>query len=432
MPNQDGLEWVEATFCFEPHWIKDPDICAISRIARKHLSYDESTPMEVSFYAQGAFNKLYKISTADTTCLIRVTLPVDPRYKTESEVATIEFVGQKTDMPVPRIIAFDTSNESELGFEWILMEMVPGVTLREGWRKMSWDAKEDIVKKLVKYQVQLFKHRFQKIGSIFRQDNQLDLAAEGHQMCDSFILDRVVSLVSVRGDHLTHNVSHGPFISSHDWLRARLQLTLAKQQRILSTSCDEDEIEDADFAQDLAKKLLEILPTVFLPNLSASEPSTLFHDDLSMQNIMVDKNGQLTAVVGWECVSAVPLWRACQLPQLLEGQTRDEEPDRGSYGPDSDEEYEEDDDGLDNEGITDLYWEHLLEHEQTKLRKLFVAEMEKAQPEWVAIMKQSSLKADLEQAIHNCDNGWRFKVVKRWVDALVTGDVQSLNAQLNR
>ena len=151
-----------------------------------------------------------------------------------------------------------------------------------------------------------------------------------------------------------------------------------------------------------------------------------------MQNIMVDDSGQLTAVIDWECVSAVPLWRACQLPQLLQGRRRDEEPIKDSYSPISDEDDEQDDDGLDNKGITDLYWIHLLEYEQTQLRKLFVEEMEKAQPEWVAIIKENSLKADFELAVDNCDNGWGFKIVKRWVDALLAGDVQSLSAEFNK
>lgn len=433
MLNQDGLEWVEATFGLEPHWTRDPDIRLISRIARKHLGFNEDVSLNAVFYAQGAFNKLYKISTADTTCLMRVSLPVDPRYKTESEVATIEFVRQNTSMPVPHIIAFDANNQNELGFEWILMDMMPGVTLRKGWRKMSWNAKEEIIRQLVKDQARLFEHRFQKIGNIFREsDRSLQITQENRLSIDTFTLDRMVSLIFFWGDHLTHDVSNGPFTSSHDWLKARLQLVLTDQGRIISSSCDEDEIEDAEFAHDLAKKLLEILPTVALPNSSAGEPSVLFHDDLSMQNIMVDESGRLTAVIDWECVSAVPLWRACQLPQLLEGRTRDEKPDKEDYAPDSEEEDEEDDDGLDDEGITDLYWEHLLEYEQTQLRKLFVKEMEKIQPEWVAIMKQSTLKADFEKAVHSCDNGWRFKIVRRWVDALVAGDVQSLSAQFNK
>lgn len=96
-------------------------------IARTHLDSCEGVLPAVTFHAQGAFSKLYKISTMSEACLMRVSLPVDPRYKTESEVATIEFARQNTSLPVPQIIAFDSNNENELGFEWILMEMMPGV-----------------------------------------------------------------------------------------------------------------------------------------------------------------------------------------------------------------------------------------------------------------------------------------------------------------
>jgi thiamine kinase-like enzyme len=424
MPNQDGFEWVEKTFGLEPSWTKEPDFKIIASIARAHLGCDEEALPHVSFYAQGAFNKLYKVSTVDTTCLMRVSLPVDPRYKTESEVATIEFVRQKTSLPVPRIIAFDSRNENELGFEWILMEMMPGVTLRKRWRKMSWDAKENIVKCLVKNHARLFEHRFYRIGNIFDSEKQASST--------SFTLDRMVSLIFFWGDHLTHNVSRGPFTSSHDWLKAHLQLVLTDQQRILDSTCDEDEIEDAEAALDLAKRLFEILPTIFLPNVNAGEPTMLFHDDLSMQNIMVDDDGQLTAVIDWECVSAMPLWRACQVPALLDQRTREEKPDKETYAADSDEEDAKDHDGLDNEGMTDLYWEHVLEYEMTQLRKLFLTEMQKTQPEWIAIMRDNSLKADFEMAVHKCGSGMAFKRIKRWIDALVLGDVRSLSAEFNK
>jgi hypothetical protein len=36
-----------------------------------------------------------------------VSLPVDPGAKTRGEVATLQLVRRKTDVPVPRVIAFD-------------------------------------------------------------------------------------------------------------------------------------------------------------------------------------------------------------------------------------------------------------------------------------------------------------------------------------
>ena len=53
------------------------------------------------------------------------------------------------------------------------------------------------------------------------------------------------------------------------------------------------------------------------------------------------------------------------------------------------------------------------------------------QPEWVATMRDSGLKADFELAVRNCDNGFAFKILKRWIDALALGDVRSLSAELN-
>jgi hypothetical protein len=418
MSNQAGLEWVEEMFDLEPRWTKEPDVNIIASIARTHLGCDEGASPGVSFYAQGAFNKLYMITTPSTICFMSVSLPVDPHYKTESEVATVAFVRQNTSLPVPKTIAFDCNNENKLGFEWTLMEMMPGVPLHKRWRKMSWRAKEELVKRLVKSQARLFEHRFNKIGKIFK--------SESDETSGAFTLDHIVSIVFFSGDHLIHSVSRGPFTSSHDWLKARLQFVLNDQQRILDTSCDEDELEDAERTLTLAKKLLELLPTIFLPNVSASESTMLFHDDLSMNNILVDENGQLTAVLNWECVSFVPLWRACQFPRLLEERIRKEAPDKAAYASDSDEENASEDPELDNEGMCNLYWEHLEEYEMTRLRTFFLEEMQKVQPEWIAIMQASKLKADFERAVQGCDSGLAPVKIRRWIDCLHNGQPRDL------
>jgi hypothetical protein len=140
------------------------------------------------------------------------------------------------------------------------------------------------------------------------------------------------------------------------------------------TSDDEDDIEDAEAAKDLAERLINVIPELFPPHLTEAESSVLFHDDLSMQNTLVDEEGRLTALIDWECVPAVPLWRACQFPQLLEGSTREEKPDATTYARDLDHGYESSaaTDAPDNEGINSLYWIYLLEYEQTLLRKLFI------------------------------------------------------------
>lgn len=81
---------------------------------------------------------------------MRVSLPVDPHNETMSEVSTIDFVRQNTDIPVPGIIAFDASNDNEVGFEWILMELMPGRPLAMRWRQLSTATKQQLIKCVLK------------------------------------------------------------------------------------------------------------------------------------------------------------------------------------------------------------------------------------------------------------------------------------------
>jgi hypothetical protein len=456
MVKQDGLKWVAGTFGLEPRWTAEPLIANIELLARKHLKLEQNAGCQVTFYAQGAFNKLYKIETEAGCFLMRVTLPVDPFNKTNSEVATITFVQLHTEIPVPQIIAFDDSSENELGFEYILMEMLPGETLRTRWRKLSGDAKRKLVKQVANYQAQLFCRRFNYIANFFARPGALPISKQSshstiavdtkhapkerqRDVFDVFYLGQVVSMIFFWGDHITQDVPRGPFEKSEDWIRARLKLVLTDQERIKKTSDDEDDLEEAEDAIKVVKRLLKLLPSVFPSSTDTSELFVLFHDDLSMENILVDGDGEITGIIDWECVSTLPLWRA-SAPVFLKGRDRNQEPKRDEYAPDNGE---EDAGGLtkealDNEGVNSLYWEHLLEYELTMLRGLFSEEMKKvadiprfvemeaAIPEWTDIVRGSAIQADFEEAVQNCDNGWRTKTVNSWLDAMERGQYWSL------
>jgi hypothetical protein len=56
---------------------------------------------------------------------MRVTLPVSPHHKTRGEVATLRWVREHTNIPVPKVIAFDDNSDDSIGFEWILVELMP-------------------------------------------------------------------------------------------------------------------------------------------------------------------------------------------------------------------------------------------------------------------------------------------------------------------
>ncbi|KAJ5749593.1 hypothetical protein N7533_006621 [Penicillium manginii] len=57
---------------------------------------------------------------------MRISLPDEPIRKTQSEVATVKWIQRVTEIPTLRIIAYDATRETEIGFEWILMTEIPG------------------------------------------------------------------------------------------------------------------------------------------------------------------------------------------------------------------------------------------------------------------------------------------------------------------
>lgn len=158
----------------EAIWPTEPDISIIKSLALKHLGPElpdtlNSDRIEVHFFNQGAFNKLYSISCYGhpKTYLLRVALPLVPYYKIESEAAVLSYIKDRTSIPVARVVGWDSSAANDLGFEWILLEMIDGVALCEVWRKITWDSKLKIVAALASFLGQLRDHKFDRIGSLY-------------------------------------------------------------------------------------------------------------------------------------------------------------------------------------------------------------------------------------------------------------------------
>src|SRR2546423_1303702 len=113
MPQEErfkGLQWVQRLVSLEPRWTVEPDLESIKR------TIEEVRPSQVSvsFLAQGAFNKIYDIQAGNQDLIMRVSLPVDPRYKTLSEVATMEWMRHHTSLPMPDITAHQASRENAI------------------------------------------------------------------------------------------------------------------------------------------------------------------------------------------------------------------------------------------------------------------------------------------------------------------------------
>ncbi|WYZ43690.1 hypothetical protein EsH8_VII_000126 [Colletotrichum jinshuiense] len=443
-PSRDGLAWEDGGFELEPRWTREPSVEAIETVYRRQLGIDDGARCDVSFYAAGAFNKLYLIQSDNGKVLMRVSLPVDPGDKTRGEVATLHWLRRWTSTPVPHVLGFDDSNDNEIGFEWILMELMPGVSAYKRWRRMSMAQKTALVERVAEYQTQILGCRpqqdvFRSIGTL-HIDTVTENERQEEQQESKFHVTpgKMVSLVFFWGDHYEYDVPRGPFRSSHDWLSSFLNIVILDYTNASKEADDEEDREDAEEAVEVAMKLLALLPKIFPVIQHPPEQTFLRHDDLSLQNILVDDDGKITAILDWECVSTMPSWTATLMPKFLSGARREEEPDRDRYGDESTCEDDalssggrstggdEDEDDLDNEGKNELYWIHLMEFEQTQLRKVYTARMQQSRPDWAMEVENSILKTDFLEAVHRCRSGFYLKRISQWVDGIARGDFRRL------
>lgn len=412
-----GLLWADEVFGPEPRWTYEPEISSIERTIQSLRPSSATT--QVKFLTEGAFNKIYQVQIEDETLIMRVSLPVDPVHKTRSEVATVDWVRRVTDIPVPRIIAHNATRESEVGFEWILMTEVPGRPLADFWTTLPMAAKSDLVIKFAGFSISLWRNQLKGIGNIYPPSVTAEDAIPK--------TGQIVSLEFLWGSHARQNVNRGPFLSSRDWMEARLAFAKNDCQEILDKypasddldSDAEDELEATVRTLGLIKKLENIFPRVFPPNTQVPEPTVIFHDDLSQHNILVSEKGELTGVLDWECVSALPLWKACYYPTFLHGRPRDTKPNIEMY-----------DEG--NPGPNSAYWEHLHDYEATLLRDVFMDAMRKSEPGWVDIFDVSHLKRDFDTAVQYFDSGLVRREIEEWVEDVTAGNEnpQSLRGKI--
>ncbi|KAK8138938.1 hypothetical protein PG984_002318 [Apiospora sp. TS-2023a] len=107
----------------------------------------------VTYFSSGWYNKLYALDLLQDGCahcqeyglvadlpqlLLRVSKPVLPFFKVESEVASICFA-QDQGVPVPQVHYYDSSGQNTLGLDWIIYERITGSCTLEDYRDQLGD-----------------------------------------------------------------------------------------------------------------------------------------------------------------------------------------------------------------------------------------------------------------------------------------------------
>lgn len=319
---------------------------------------------------------LFTIDCDQGSFIFKIMLPLAPRSKTLSEVATLSFVRANTSIPVPRVVAFDADYSNELGFEWILMEGINSnhFPLQERWRELSWLQKELLVRKVADYVAQLSGLELSGIGSVFRYN--LRSYTTGVPEDFDYLTGELISPRFFKDDRIQLCFHRGPYQTSSEYIAAHLEFLL-HDIAALRASGDEEDQQQAIKAHEIFRKIELVVEKLF-PSYAA-EPTFLV-PNFNKANIYVDAEGNLVGILDWSSVAAVPLWDACHTPNFL-GRTK--------YNACPEpvvpfEEMVEDQLEWYNEKV-DLY-------EEEQLRMFFVQEMRRIEPKWADSYENENLR----------------------------------------
>ncbi|KAI1144937.1 hypothetical protein F4825DRAFT_458021 [Nemania diffusa] len=260
-------------------------------------------------FSVGSFNLVRKIQFEDgVEWIVRLRMPPIPGQGSgmaspttrermlldlQSELATMEFVRQNTDIPIPRVYAYDLNDQNAVGCPFSIIEYVDGNTAEEvsrtypgGHEGIPAQFEVKFWRQVAKIMVQLASIRLPKIGSIIRDSS------------DSFVTGRLVETGS------------GPYDSAAEFY--------ADYPLALSKSLGEQPASGQDELVQAFHSLATSFPSpVARVGDGSAESFGLANYDLNPNNILVDREFNVLAVIDWDSVVSVPDAALYRFPFLM-------------------------------------------------------------------------------------------------------------------
>lgn len=196
------------------------------------------TDIAVTFFAERAFNKLYSICSPHIPSNILCASPYRLNRFTRPRAS------------VPNVIAYNSSSENPLGFEWMLYEKIEGGPLSDVWKKMDFDFKVRWKLEISNLLQQQHDLEFSQIGNVYfaivatQVNNRIGTSSNadtfGGRGTDSgtlkvdsgigadFVIGRMVSPWFSRDQRVLLPADRGPFSSSHELIMAKTQIQIER------------------------------------------------------------------------------------------------------------------------------------------------------------------------------------------------------------
>ncbi|DAA73906.1 TPA_exp: Uncharacterized protein A8136_3892 [Trichophyton benhamiae CBS 112371] len=246
-----------------------------------------------------------------------------PHFVTSSEVATMDFVRNRLNIPAPKVYSWcsDTS-KSKVGAEYIFMEKAKGIPLSKIWDDIDVIQKSKIVENIVLFEKSLALNPFPAYGSLYYSDGD---TTEGFAE-SGFTVGPTNNRKYFDDGRRSLTLDRGPWFSVEDYItanakRERASITsLGASPRLQGICHGPGLYQPSQTAKLRALDLYLSISKYILPKNKETHKGVLWHPDLHTDNIFVDPQDptKITCLIDWQAVHIAPLFLQARRPAFLD------------------------------------------------------------------------------------------------------------------
>ena len=255
------------------------------------LPTDVSCSINLTQFASGFNNLVVELAFSDNVYWIaRIPhRPIDDEIRTSllSEIATMNIVHKRTNIPISQIFEFELSTDQPFGYPYILMEYLGGHALNDGLAtSIPPQYHTKVAKQLANVFVELQNLTFNRIGRLWcggTADQSPEIIAMAWHYSPGPLENSLEYFFHQRQGENREIIAMHP--NDPDWLTACWVLKTALTQIII-----EDRVRG---------------------------PFPLCHLDLHYGNLLFDNEFNLTGVIDWSNAQAAPIEQLSVCPEFV-------------------------------------------------------------------------------------------------------------------
>ncbi len=306
--------------------------------------------VDIMKVTEGGFNKIFLLTMDDGYEVIaRIPTPIagPAHYTTASEVATMDFLRTRLDIPAPKVFAWASrvGGDNPVGAEYIIMEKMQGESLASRWLSLSTKELAEVIKQIVDIESRLFSARFSEHGSLYYKEDLEEEVRENKpseqsgldllsgqfgigpvanrsfwtEEWDKMALDRGPCLFSpichaISTDRTVTGIRSEDYLTSIGKREAAWTIKLGQpRHRQFFFSFSEHNIEPKDHVSLLSQYGL-VAPYI-VPKQEGLTSPTLRHPDLHQSNIFFrPQSTDISGIIDWQGASILPFFLQSGFP----------------------------------------------------------------------------------------------------------------------